>query len=182
MQLLTILIVPTIVLMCIVYMIYCQRSLVKMGGACKKALSRIDDQLNSRWDLILGLVRLVEKYSQQEHDLLVEIIQLRNDTSSNTAEDVEKKERVMNTMIGRIQAVAELYPELKAAELYARAMDSMAEYEEKVRLIRMVYNDSVTKMNRFVRQFPYSVVAGMFHFTTRDYLKVELSKRDYTTK
>lgn len=61
-------------------------------------------------------------------------------------------------------------------------MDSMAEYEEKVRLIRMVYNDSVTKMNRFVRQFPYSVVAGMFHFTMRDYLKVELSKRDYPIK
>lgn len=108
MQLLTILIVPTIVLMCIVYMIYCQRSLVKMEGACKKALSRIDDQLNSRWDLILRLVSLVEEYSQQEHDLLVEIIQLRKNTSSNTAEDVEKKERVMNTMIGRIQAVAEL--------------------------------------------------------------------------
>lgn len=182
MLLLTIIIVSTIVLMCIVYIICCQRSLVKMEGFCKNALSRIDVQLNSRWDLILGLVRMVEKYSQREHDSLGEIVKQRNNTSSNTAEDVEKKERVMKTMIGRIQAVADQYPELKAAELYTQAMDSMAEYEEKVRLIRMVYNDSVAKMNSFVRQFPYSVVAGMFHFATRDYLTVESSKRDCPIK
>ena len=182
MLLLTTIIVSTIVLTCIVCIICCQCLLMKVETKCKNTLSRINDQLDARWDLILGLVRMVEKYSQREYDSLMKIVKQREKTSSNTVEDVDKKEQVMNTMIGRIMAVAEQYPELKAAELYAQAMDSMAEYEEKVRFMRMVYNDSVAKMNSFIRHFPFSVVAEILHFTTLDYLTVESSKRDYPIK
>lgn len=181
MLLLTI-IVSTIVLMCIVCFICCQCLLVKMEDSCKNTLSRIDAQLDARWDLILGLVRMVEKYSQHEYGLLAEIVKQRKNTSSDTADDVEKKEQVMNTVIGRILAVAEQYPELKTAGLYAQVMDSMAEYEEKVRFMRMVYNDTAARMNSFVRHFPCSVVAVMLHFTTLDYLTVESSKRDCPIK
>jgi LemA protein len=75
--------------------------------------------------------------------------------------------------------VSERYPELKASEIYQSTMASMNEYEEKVRKSRMVYNDSVTKMNRMVRQFPSSLVAALLHFGLREYLEVEDKKKDY---
>ena len=73
--------------------------------------------------------------------------------------------------------VVEQYPELKASELYVKAQEGQREYEEKVRISRMVYNDTATKMNRMVRQWPSSFVASMLHFDLRDYLKVDDEKK-----
>lgn len=76
-------------------------------------------------------------------------------------------------------AVSERYPELKAYEVYRDSMASLQKYEENVRMSRMVYNDSATKMNRMVRQWPSSIVAGILHFGKRDYLQTEEKKQDY---
>jgi hypothetical protein len=73
--------------------------------------------------------------------------------------------------------VFERYPELKANELYIEAQRGQKEYEENVRLSRMVYNDTATKMNRLVRQWPSSIVASMLHFDVKDYLKVDDEKK-----
>ena len=66
---------------------------------------------------------------------------------------------------------------LKADSLYKEAMDGMRDYEEKVRISRMVYNDTATKMNRMVRQWPSSIVAGFLHFTERAYLELDDAKK-----
>jgi LemA protein len=73
--------------------------------------------------------------------------------------------------------VVEQYPELKASELYKKAQEGQAQYEENVRMSRMVYNDTATKMNRMVRQWPSSIVAQMLHFDVKDYLKVDDEKK-----
>ena len=75
--------------------------------------------------------------------------------------------------MGRLIAIGEAYPDLKAANLYKEAMDGVKQYEENVRLSRMIYNDSATKMNRMVRQWPSSIVASMLHFDVKEYLKVD---------
>ena len=75
-------------------------------------------------------------------------------------------------------AVAESYPELKANENYIKTMDSVNKYEEMVRKSRLVYNDSVTKLNRTIRMFPTSLVAGILHIVSRDYLEVNDKKAD----
>ena len=72
------------------------------------------------------------------------------------ANDVKEGEALLESALSRINAVAESYPELKASELYAKTMDSINDYENKVRISRMVYNDSVTKLNRAVKMFPTS--------------------------
>jgi hypothetical protein len=69
------------------------------------------------------------------------------------------------------------YPELKASDLYKEAQEGMKQYEENVRLSRMVYNDTATKMNRMVRQWPSSIVASMLHFDQKDYLKVDSEEK-----
>jgi len=83
-------------------------------------------------------------------------------------------------VMGRLIAIGEAYPELKAAGLYKETMDGVKQYEENVRMSRMVYNDTATKMNRMVRQWPSSIVASMLHFNVKDYLKVdEAQKKGY---
>ena len=74
--------------------------------------------------------------------------------------------------------MAEQYPDLKANENYAKAMDSVNLYENQVRLSRMTYNDTVTKYNKTVRQFPESIVANILHFSIKDYLKEPTGKTD----
>ena len=73
---------------------------------------------------------------------------------------------------------AEQYPDLKANQNYIKAMDSVNSYESSVRSSRLIYNDSVTKLNRAVRMFPASIVAGMFGFKQRDYLATDSKKAD----
>jgi LemA protein len=80
-------------------------------------------------------------------------------------------------MMGRLNVVFERYPELKASDLYKEAQEGMKQYEENVRMSRMVYNDTATKMNRMVRQWPSSIVASMLHFDLKDYLKVDSEEK-----
>ena len=68
----------------------------------------------------------------------------------------------------RLNVVFERYPELKASDLYREAQEGMKQYEENVRMSRMIYNDTATKMNRMVRQWPSSIVASMLHFDQKD--------------
>ena len=75
-------------------------------------------------------------------------------------------------------AVAESYPDLKANENYIKTMDNVNDYEKMVRQSRLIYNDSVTKLNRAIRMFPTSLVAGMLGVTSRDYLEASESKAD----
>ena len=79
--------------------------------------------------------------------------------------------------MGRLMAIGEAYPELKANDLYINAQNGVTEYEEKVRMSRMVYNDTATKMNRMVRQWPSSFVASMLNFREKEYLTVDEDKK-----
>ena len=158
----SLIVILAIVAAIVLYIISTQRTLVSLDEFCKNALSQI------------------EKYSKYEHDTLVEVIaQRRGAQPPTTAEQINKQESAIADVLGRINIVSERYPELKASEIYQSTMASMNEYEEKVRKSRMVYNDSVTKMNRMVRQFPSSLVAALLHFGLREYLEVEDKKKDY---
>jgi LemA protein len=76
-------------------------------------------------------------------------------------------------MMGKLNVVFERYPELKASDLYREAQQGQKQYEENVRISRMVYNDTATKMNRMVRQWPSSIVASTLNFTIKEYLKID---------
>ena len=95
-----------------------------------------------------------------------------------SAAEVNKQENMLTEAMGKIMAVAESYPELKANENYIKTMDSVNEYEKMVRQSRLIYNDSVTKLNRTIRMFPTSIAAGMLHITSRDYLEASEQKAD----
>ena len=169
----TTIIIVAVVAICLLYFVSTQRSLVNADELCKNALSQIEVQLNSRWDAVLALAKTAAQYAKHESETLVEVIQQRRGEQVNSAEAVNEQTSALNQVMGRLIAIGEAYPDLKAASLYQEAMGGMKQYEENVRMSRMVYNDTATKMNRMVRQWPSSIVASMLHFDQKDYLKVD---------
>jgi LemA protein len=168
------------------YFISTQRSLVNLDELCKNALSQIEVQLNSRFDAVIALAKTAAKYAEHESDTIIKTIQARGGNSGTvpangtSAAAINQQADLLGQMMGRLNVVFERYPELKASELYVKAQEGQKQYEENVRMSRMVYNDTATKMNRMVRQWPSSIVASILHFVQKDYLKVDdEKKKDY---
>lgn len=154
-----------------------QRKFVFLSENIDNALANIEVNLNSRWDALKALASAVKSYSEHEFETLSAIIDKRS-VGARSAAGVSEGEALLGSALSRINAVAESYPELKASELYTRTMDSINDYESKVRVSRMVYNDSVTKLNRAVKMFPSSIVAGVLGINAKDYLVVDDNKKD----
>ena len=162
------------------YFVSTQRSLVSMDELCKNALSQIEVQLNSRWDAVLALAKMAAQYSKHESETLIQVIQQRRGADVSSPADVNEQQNALQQVMGRLIAIGEAYPDLKAADLFRETQEGVKQYEENVRMSRMVYNDTATKMNRTVRQWPSSIVASMLHFDLKDYLKVdEEQKKSY---
>ena len=169
-----------IALAVVVYFISTQRSLVSLDEMCKNALSQIEVQLNSRFDAVVALAKTAAKYAEHESQTIIQTVQARggvNPQAEGTATALNQQSELLGQMMGKLNVVFERYPELKASELYTEAQLGQKEYEENVRMSRMIYNDTATKMNRMVRQWPSSIVASMLHFDVKDYLSVDDEKK-----
>ena len=157
-----------------------QRRLVVMDENINNAMSQIGVQLSSRFDALTALLDLAKGYAAHESQTLIETIKSRRSviTAKSTPQDVLQQEGVISEALGRISMVAERYPELKADKGYAKCMDAVDSYEKMVRTSRLIYNVSVTKLNREIRMFPVSLIAGMLGFRQRDYLEAREDKAD----
>ena len=157
-----------------------QRKLVVLDENINNAMSQIGVQLSSRFDALSALLDLTKGYAKHESETLIETIKSRRSviTAKSTPDDVLRQENIISEALGRISMVTEQYPELKANESYMKTMDAVDTYENMVRTSRLIYNDSVTKLNRAVRMFPVSMVAGMIGFSSRDYLEEQTAKAD----
>ena len=156
-----------------------QRSLVVLDENCKNSLSQIEVQLNSRWDALMQLSRQAEKAGMIEAKAMIETIKARRPLVPNSAQSINENEGQLNQLFSRLMMLGEQYPQFRLMPLFAKSMESISSYEENVRISRMVYNDTTTKFNRAIRQWPGSFVASMLHFTERDYLKIDNEqKRD----
>jgi len=174
-----ILILAIVIVVIVMWFISAQRKLVAMDENINNAMSQIGVQLSSRWDALTALSDLTKAYAEHEYKTISDTIKMRTSISSNsTADDVNKQENIFTEAMGKIMAVAESYPELKANETYIKTMDSVNSYEETVRKSRLVYNDSVTKLNREIRMFPTSIAASILHIESRDYLEADSEKAD----
>ena len=172
-----IIIAIVIVVLLVLWIVSVQRKLVNKDELCKNAMSTIGVQQESRWDALTGMVELIKSYNEHEYNTLRDTIaQRRPIDSSSTAEQVDAQENLMGQVMSRLNMVIEQYPDLKANENYAKAMDAVDKYTNMVRTSKMVYNDTATKYNKLIRQIPDSLVAALFGFKVRDYLKTEEQK------
>jgi LemA protein len=166
-------IIALVVVLIVIWVLSTQRKLVVMDENINNAMSQIGVQLSSRFDALTALLDLTRGYAAHESQTLIETIKSRRSviTAKSTPDEVLKQEGVISEALGRISMVAEQYPELKADKNYAKCMDAVDSYEKMVRTSRLIYNDSVTKLNRTVRMIPASLIAGMLGFHQRDYLE-----------
>ncbi len=173
-------IIPIVVILVLVlWFVSTQRKLVVMDENINNAMSQIGVTLSSRWDALTALLDLTKGYAEHEYKTISDTIKMRTSINGNSsASDVNAQENMFTQAMGKIMAVAESYPDLKANENYIKTMDSVNEYENMVRKSRLIYNDSVTKLNREIRMFPTSIIAGILGFKMRDYLKEDEKKAD----
>ena len=175
----TILVLIVIIAIVVAWFISVQRKLVAMDENINNAMSQIGVQLSSRWDALTALLDLTKGYAEHEYKTISDTIKMRTSINSkSSAKDVNEQENILTEAMGKIMAVAESYPELKANENYIKTMDSVNAYEEMVRKSRLVYNDSVTKLNRTIRMFPISIAASLLNIHGRDCLEADDKKAD----
>lgn len=161
-----------VIVLLILWTISVQRSFVVLDENINNAMSQIGVQLSSRWDALSSLLDLTRGYSEHDYNTLTETMKDRRSiTKASTPEDIYTQENVIDEVLGRIMAVAENYPELKADKTYIKTMDAVNQYESMVRTSRLIYNDCVTKLNRSIRMLPVSLIAGILGYSKRAYLE-----------
>ena len=172
-------VIVLLIVLVALYIFNTQRKLVSLDEMAKNALSQISVQLSTRWDAVTALVKMTEKFAKHEHDTLVETIAQRR-AAATTAKDINQQQGALSEVLNRLMVLTENYPQIQAMPLFAQTMNDIKGYEENVRRSRMVYNDSVTKMNRMIRQWPSSFVASMLHMGLLEYLEKDEEKKDFT--
>lgn len=176
----TFIVIIGIVAVIALWAISTQRKLVVLDENISNAMSQIGVQLSSRFDALTALLDLTKGYAKHESETLIETIKSRRSviTAKSTPGDVLRQEGIISEALGRISMVTEQYPELKANQNYIKTMDAVETFENMVRTSRLIYNDSVTKLNREIRMFPVSMISGMLGFRQREYLEEQAAKAD----
>jgi LemA protein len=149
-------------------------SLVAVRNRVDNAWSQIDVQLRRRYDLIPNLVNTVKAYATHERGIFENVAAARSaGLAAQGPADQAKAENMITGALRQLLAVAEAYPDLKASENFAALQEELSGTEGKIAFSRQFYNDQVMLFNNKVQQFPSSVIAGMFNFTTREFFEVE---------
>ena len=160
-------------------------SLVSLRNRFKNAYAQIDVQLKRRYDLIPNLVETAKGYLAHERGTLEAVIAARNAASSanikaasNPGDAASMKELAgaeaqLTGTLGRLFAVAEAYPDLKANQTMASLMEELTSTENKVAFARQAYNDQVMTYNTSRETFPTNLIAGVFNFLPAELFVIE---------
>ena len=165
--------------------------LINERNRVKNAFAQIDVQLTRRYDLIPNLVEVVKGYIKHERETLEAVITARNAASSSleaakadpsNAEAIKKlgaSEGALAGTLGRLFALSEAYPDLKANQNMMQLQEELATTENKVAFSRQAFNDSVLQYNNSAQNFPNNVIAGFFRFELASFLEIDAEeKRD----
>ena len=169
---LIVLVVVILLLALAVVVIY--NRLVRLRNRSENSWAQVDVQLRRRYDLIPNLVETVKGYASHERATFDEVTEAR--TRAQRAEGVAEQaqaENVLTAALGRLFAVAEAYPELRATENFQQLQAQLAEVEQNIVISRQVYNDAVLSYDNALETVPTNIVAGMFNFRPREYFETE---------
>jgi len=172
-----VLVVVLVILAIAVVAIY--NRLVRLRNRAENSWAQVDVQLRRRYDLIPNLVESVKGYAAHERGTFEEVTQAR--TAAQQAQGVAQQaeaENVLTAAIGRLFAVAEAYPQLRATENFQQLQGQLAEVEQNIVVSRQVYNDAVLTYDNALETVPTNIVAGLFNFSPRDYFETEGAARE----
>lgn len=149
-------------------------SLVALRRDCDNALSQIDVQLKRRYDLIPNLVETVKGYMKFESETLEKVIQARNlALGARSVGEKSAADAQVTSALNGFFAVAESYPDLKSSANMLSLQEELKSTENKVAYARQYYNDSVTRLNTKIEQFPSSLFAGMGGFKSKELFELD---------
>jgi LemA protein len=152
------------------WVIWTYNGLVALRHQVQNAWKQIDVQLKRRYDLIPNLVETVKGYMKYEQDTLTKVIEARRRAmASTTVKETAEAQDLLTQSLGRIFALLENYPELKANENVLRLQEELTTTENQLAFARQYYNDSVMRFNMKQEVFPSSMIAGFFHFKAGDF-------------
>ena len=171
------------------YAIGIYNRLVNERNRVRNAFAQIDVQLTRRHDLVPNLVEAVKGYMKHERETLEAVIKARNAAASaldaakidpsNAAaiQQLGQQEGILGNVLGRLFALSEAYPDLKANENMLHFQEELTTTENKVAFARQAFNDSVMGYNNTAENFPNNIVAGMFGFQLASFLEIESEEK-----
>jgi len=163
--------------------------LVNQRNRVKNAFAQIDVQLTRRYDLIPNLVEVVKGYMKHERETLEAVITARNSASASLdaakadpanaqmIKELGASEGTLTSALGRMFALSEAYPDLKANQNMMQLQEELASTENKVAFSRQAFNDSVLQYNNSAENFPNNVIAGFFSFALASFLEIESEEK-----
>lgn len=168
-----------------IFLVSIYNRLVAARNQYKNAFAQIDVQLTRRYDLIPNLVEVAKRYMAHEKDTLEAVVNARNaavtglkDAAAHpddpeAVKKLAEAEQGLSGALGRLFALSEAYPDLKANENMMQLSEELTSTENKVAFARQAFNDGVMKYNILVESFPNNLIAGVFGFTRAQLLDIE---------
>jgi len=153
---------------------------VSQRQSMNDAWANIDTEMRRRYDLIPNLVETVKGYAAHEREVFEEVARTRSMAAAATGTPAEQAaaEGPFMAALGRLFAVAENYPQLKANENFLALQAELSNTEDRLQTARRFYNSNVREFNRRVQAFPSSMIAGMFHFEPAEFFEIPESIRE----
>ena len=166
--------VLVLVVLLALYLVALYNGLVQKRNRVDNAWAQIEVQLRRRRDLIPNLVETVKGYAAHERGTFEAVTQARAAAASaQSPAAIGAAEGMLSQALGRLFAVAEAYPELKANQSFLDLQEQLRDTEDKIAVSRQVYNDTVLTFNNAIQVFPAVVVAGMLGFSKREFFEIE---------
>jgi LemA protein len=166
--------VVAILIILLVVLVGMFNKLVRLRNRAENAWAQVDVQLRKRYDLIPNLVETVKGYAAHERGTFEAVTQAR--TAAQQAQGVQQQaeaENMLTAALGRLFAVAEAYPQLRATENFQQLQAQLSDVEQNIAVSRQVYNDTVLSYDNALETVPTNVIAGIFHFNPREYFQTE---------
>jgi LemA protein len=169
-------IILVVVVLAILYAIVAYNGMVSARNRVDEAWSGIDVQLKRRHDLIPNLVETVKGYAQHERETFDQVTQARAQAMQASGPgSTGVAEGMLSQALGRLFAVAEAYPQLRASENFQQLQAELTNTEDQISAARRVYNGNVQSYNTRIQTFPNSLIAGSRGFTPREFFEIEVA-------
>ena len=150
-------------------------ALVQSRNKVDEAWSGVDVQLKRRHDLVPNLVETVKGYAAHERETLQNVTEARlAAVEAGEPAAIERAEAQLTSALGTINALAEAYPELRAAENFQRLQAELAGVEDEIQAARRIFNSNVEGYNTRTQQFPTLLIAGPLSFRPREFFEIEV--------
>ncbi|MBA3717313.1 MAG: LemA family protein [Actinobacteria bacterium] len=163
-----------VVVLLLLFLVLQYNKLVRLRNRTQNAWAQVNVQLRRRYDLIPNLVESVKGYAAHERGTFEEVTRARTAAQeAKTVPEQAQAENVLTAAIGRLFAVAEAYPELRATENFQQLQAQLTDTEQKIAVSRQVFNDTVLTYNNAIQTVPTNIIAGMFNFEPRTFFEIE---------